>query len=62
MGEWQNLLQTGSGAHLAYPVGTEGTFPGSKVAGREADHSPPSSAELKNDGAIPPLALHVFMA
>jgi hypothetical protein len=22
---------------------------------READHSPPSSAEVKNDGAIPPL-------
>jgi hypothetical protein len=23
--------------------------------GREADHSPPSSAEVKNGGAIPPL-------
>jgi hypothetical protein len=30
-------------------------FPGSKVAGCQADHSPPSSAEVKNGGAIPPL-------
>jgi hypothetical protein len=28
---------------------------GIKRPGREADHSPPSSAEVKNDGAIPPL-------
>jgi hypothetical protein len=26
-----------------------------KRLGREADHSPPSSAEVNNDGAIPPL-------
>jgi hypothetical protein len=26
--------------------------------GREADHSPPSSAEVKNGGAVPPL-LHM---
>jgi hypothetical protein len=25
-----------------------------KGLGHEADHSPPSSAEVKNDGAIPP--------
>jgi hypothetical protein len=29
--------------------------PGVKRLGREADHSPPSSAEVKNGGAIPPL-------
>jgi hypothetical protein len=29
--------------------------PGVKRLGREADHSPPSSAEVKNDGAIPTL-------
>jgi hypothetical protein len=29
--------------------------PGVKRPGREADHSPPSSAEVKNGGAIPPL-------
>jgi hypothetical protein len=28
---------------------------GVKRLGREADHSSPSSAEIKNDGAIPPL-------
>jgi hypothetical protein len=29
--------------------------PGLKKPGCEADHSPPSSAEVKNGGAIPPL-------
>jgi hypothetical protein len=33
--------------------------PGVKQPRREADHSPPSSAEVKNGGAIPPLP-HVF--
>jgi hypothetical protein len=42
-------VQTGSGAHPAsYPMGTGGSFPGSKARpGRDADHSPPSSAEVK---------------
>jgi hypothetical protein len=31
------------------------SFPGIKWPGREADHSPPSSAEVKNCGAIPVL-------
>jgi hypothetical protein len=31
------------------------TSPGVKRPGREADHSPPFSAEVKNGGAIPPL-------
>jgi hypothetical protein len=36
-------VQTGSGALPAsYPMGTRGSFPGGK-----ADHSPPSSAEVK---------------
>jgi hypothetical protein len=34
---------------------------GTKGWGHEADHSSPSSAEVKNGGAIPPLP-HVFMA
>jgi len=39
-------VQTGSGTHPAsYPMGTGGSFPGDKAAGREADHSPPSNAE-----------------
>jgi hypothetical protein len=29
--------------------------PGIMCQGREADHSPPSNAEIKNNGAIPPL-------
>jgi hypothetical protein len=42
-------VQTGSGAHPAsYPVGTGSPFPWSKARpGRDADHSPPSSAEVK---------------
>jgi hypothetical protein len=33
---------------------------GIKRKGREADHSPPTSAEVKNDGTIPslPIRLH----
>jgi hypothetical protein len=42
-------VQTGSGAHPAScTIGTGGPFPGSKARpGRDADHSPPSSAEVK---------------
>jgi hypothetical protein len=44
-------VQTGSGAHPAScPMGTGGLFPGGKAwPGRDADHSPPSSAEVKNE-------------
>jgi hypothetical protein len=44
-------VQTGSGAHPAsYPMGTGGPFPGGKARpGRDADHSPPSSAEVVNE-------------
>jgi hypothetical protein len=40
---------TGSGDHSAScPMGTGGPFPGGKArSGRDADHSPPSSAEVK---------------
>jgi hypothetical protein len=33
-------------------------FPEVKRQGREADHSLPSSAEVKNDGAPSPICLH----
>jgi hypothetical protein len=47
-------VQTGSGAHPeSYPMGTGALSPGVKRPGREADHSPPSSADVKNGGAIP---------
>jgi hypothetical protein len=49
-------VQTGSGAHpYSYPIGTAGSFGGIKRPGREADHSPPFSVEVKNGGAIPQL-------
>jgi hypothetical protein len=43
-------VQTGSGAHPAScSMGTGGPFPGGKArAERDADHSPPSSAEVNN--------------
>jgi hypothetical protein len=44
-------VQTNSGAHQAsYPMGTRVSFPGG-----EAYHSPPSSAEVKIGGVVPPL-------
>jgi hypothetical protein len=44
-------VQTGSGAHPAScTVDTGGSFPGGKGwQGRDADHSPPSSAEVKKE-------------
>jgi hypothetical protein len=44
------LVQNGSGIHPAsYPMGTGGALSlGVKRPGREADHLPPSSAEVKN--------------
>jgi hypothetical protein len=43
-----HVVQTGSGAHPAfYPMGTGGPFPGGKVTEREANRSPPTSAEVK---------------
>jgi hypothetical protein len=41
-------FQTGSGAHLALCLGV-------KQPGRETDHSPPSTTEVKHGAAIPPL-------
>jgi hypothetical protein len=43
------FVQTGSGAHPAFcTIGTGGPFPGGKARpGRDADHSPPSSAEVE---------------
>jgi hypothetical protein len=41
-------VQNGSGAHPAsYSMDTKGSSLGVKRPGREADHSPPSSAEVK---------------
>jgi hypothetical protein len=49
-------VQTSSGPHTAsYQMGTEGSFPGVKWPGYEADHSSPSRPEVKNAWSIPPL-------
>jgi hypothetical protein len=44
-------VQTGSGAHPASStMGIGDPFPGVKAwPGRDADHSPPSSAEVENE-------------
>jgi hypothetical protein len=44
-------VQTGSEAHPdSSPMGTGGPFPGGKARlGRDSDHSPPYSAEVKNE-------------
>jgi hypothetical protein len=44
-------IQTSSGAHpTSYPMGTGGPFLGGKEQpGRDADHSSPSSAKVKNE-------------
>jgi hypothetical protein len=41
-------------------MGNGATFPGVKRAGCEADHSSPSSAEVKNAAAMPPLP-HAYL-
>jgi len=40
-------------------MGTRGPFPGGKARpGRDADHSPPSSAEVENEKELYLLSLH----
>jgi hypothetical protein len=57
-----HCVQNGSAAHPAsYPMGTRGSFPGVKQQGCEADHSPPSSAEVRNTWSYtstPPIHLN----
>jgi hypothetical protein len=63
-GRVKNILhvaQTGSGVHpTSQPMDNSGTSPGIKRPGREADHSPPASAEVKKMliyTSTPPYAL-----
>jgi hypothetical protein len=45
----RHRIQTGAGAHSAsYQVSTGDSFPGVKIRGREADHTPPCFVEFKN--------------
>jgi hypothetical protein len=56
-------VQTGSGVHpTSYKMGTGGSFPGIERQGREADHSPPTSAEFKKMWNYTSTPLYVFMA
>jgi hypothetical protein len=55
-------VQNDSGAHPpSFPVGTGALSLGVKWLGHEADHSPPSIAEVKNvwsSTSTPPVHLH----
>jgi hypothetical protein len=58
-----HVVQTGSGAHPAsYPMGTGGFSSGVKLPGREVDHSPPTSAEVKKTWIHTPTPSYVFIA
>jgi hypothetical protein len=59
-----HVLQTGSGAHLAYyRMGNVGSFsPAVKRPGRKAEHSPPASTEIKNTCIYTSTPPYVFMA
>jgi hypothetical protein len=56
-------VQTGSSAHpLSYPMSIGDSFPGLKRPRREADHSPPPSAAVKNGVELYLHFPYVFMA
>jgi hypothetical protein len=51
-------VQTSSVAHpVSYSIGTEDFYPDQNWPERKAGHSPPSSAEVKNGGVIPPFPI-----
>jgi hypothetical protein len=56
-----HIVQTGSAAHsVCYRMGTGVTFSKVKAPGREADHSPQSSAKVRNGEAIPILQFLLY--
>jgi hypothetical protein len=58
-----HIVQTGSGVHpTSYKMGTGGSFPGVNRQGREVDHSPPTSAEVKKMWIYTSTPPYVFMA
>jgi hypothetical protein len=58
-----HCVHNDSGVHPAsYPMGTTGSFPGGKAARHEADHSPPSSAKVKNAWSYTSTPQYVLMA
>jgi hypothetical protein len=54
-----HVVQTGSGVH---PMGIGVLSPGVKRQGREADHSPPASAEVKKMRIYTSTPPYTFMA
>jgi hypothetical protein len=57
------MPSSGSGAHpTSYPMGTGGSSPGVKRPVREADHSPPTSAEVKKMWIYTSTPPHFFIA
>jgi hypothetical protein len=53
-------VQNGTGAHpVSYTIGSGGSVPGLKRPGREANHSHPSTAEVQNGMAVPPLPIRL---
>jgi hypothetical protein len=57
------IVQTGSEVHpTTYPMGTRGSFPWVKRPGREADHWPPASAEVKKMWIYTSTPPYAFMA
>jgi hypothetical protein len=56
-----HIVQTGSAVHpTSYPMGTGGSFPGGKRPGREADHPPPTSVEVKKTWVYTPTPPYAF--
>jgi hypothetical protein len=57
------VVHFGSGVHPAsYPMGKGALSPGIKRLWREADHSPPTSAEVKKMWIYTSISLYAFMA
>jgi len=54
-------IQTGSGAHPASCSGNSVALAGLKRPGREADHSPPFSAKIKNERIYTPPPTYAFI-
>jgi hypothetical protein len=58
-----HIVQTASGVHpTSYKMGTGGFFPRVKRQRREADHSPPTRAEVKKMWIYTSIPPYVFMA
>jgi hypothetical protein len=57
-----HIIQTGSGVHpSSYPMGMGTLSQGVKQQGREADHSPQTSAEVKKTRIYTSILSYVFI-